>query len=185
MLVVADEFALGVCRKSSLTCAGETEEDSGRSLLHVGVGRAVHRSDATERIEVVHHREHTLLHFAAIPSVDDHLLTLLDVESNYSLRVETEFLVVFAFSLRSVEYHEVGLELLEFFFCGADEHVGNEVSLPSHLHDEAHAHASALVGAAEDVDYIESLVFELLDSLLAELVPHLSGDGLVVILIFI
>ncbi len=183
MLVVADEFAFGVGRECGLSCAGEAEEDGGGSLVHVGVGRAVHRCDAPERVEVVHHGEHALLHLAAVPGVDDHLLALLDVEGHHGLGMEAEFPVVLAFGLGGVEHHEVGLEVLELLLCGADEHIGHEVSLPCHFHDEAHAEACGGVGSAENIYHVEGFVAELLHRFLAQPVPYLGRDGLVVVLI--
>ena len=107
--------------------------------------------------EVVHHREHTFLHFTAIPCVDDNLLAGCEVEHNCGFAVEAEFLIVGKFSLGSVVNDEVGSEVGEFFGSGANEHVGHEVSLPCHFHDEAHCHAGVLVGAAETVYNIEFL----------------------------
>ena len=45
----------------------------------------MHGGDALERLEVVHHREHTLLHLAAVPCVDDHLLLGGQVEDHGGL----------------------------------------------------------------------------------------------------
>ena len=91
--------------------------------IEVGVGRAVHRSDAAEGKVVVHHREHTLLHLTTIPSVEDNLFLRRDVEGNASFRVETELLVVFNLRLRSVVNYEVRFEVSKFFSRGLDEHV--------------------------------------------------------------
>jgi len=74
VLVVTDQLTFRVGRQSRLTGTGQTEEDSRAGAVHAGVGRAVHRSDTAQRIEIVHHREHTLLHFTTVPSVDDDLL---------------------------------------------------------------------------------------------------------------
>ena len=63
----------------------EDEENSGVLTLHIGVGRAVHRSDTLQGQIVVHHREHTLLHLTTVPGVDDDLLAAGSVESNTSL----------------------------------------------------------------------------------------------------
>ena len=85
VLVVTDEQTLWIGRKSCLTCARQTEEDSGILTFHIGVSRAVHRSDTIEWEEVVHHREHTLLHLTAVPCVDDNLLAACSVECYTSL----------------------------------------------------------------------------------------------------
>ena len=85
VLVVADELTLRIGRESSLTSTRKTEEDSCVLTVHVGVCRAVHRSDALQWEEVVHHREHTLLHLTAIPCVDDNLLLRSYVEHYSSL----------------------------------------------------------------------------------------------------
>jgi hypothetical protein len=94
VFVVADELALRVGGEGCFTRTGEAEEDGGAGFFHVGVGRAVHGGDALERVVVVHHGEHTLLHFAAVPCVDDNLLAAGDVEHNGGFGVEAEFLVV-------------------------------------------------------------------------------------------
>ena len=53
VFVVADEETLGVGREGGLTGAREAEEDGGVLTFLVGVGRAVHRSDAAEGVVVV------------------------------------------------------------------------------------------------------------------------------------
>ena len=87
VFVVADEQALGVGRKGGFTRSRKAEEDSGVFAVEVGVGRAVHRGNAFEGQVVVHHGEHTLLHFAAIPGVEDNLLSGCNVEHNGCFRV--------------------------------------------------------------------------------------------------
>ena len=185
MLVVADELALGIGRKGGLARTRQTEED-GRLALLVGVGRAVHRSDALERQQVIHVGEHALLHLAAVPGVDDHLHLLGEVEDHGRLGVETQFLVVLHLGLRSVEHHEVGLAVLLQLGVGrTDEHVLHEVSLPGHLHDEADLQTRVLVGTAEGVDHVELLARELLGSDLLELLPGGLRHGLVVVLVLV
>ena len=85
MLVITNQQTLRIGRKSGLTCTRQTEEDSGVLTLHIGVGRAVHRSDTLQRQIVVQHREHTLLHLTTVPGVDDALLTSSSVEGYTSL----------------------------------------------------------------------------------------------------
>ena len=85
MLVVTDELTLRIGRKSRLACTGKTEEDSSVLTLHIGICRTVHSSYALQRKEVVHHREHTLLHLTAVPGVDDDLLLGSNVEDNSRL----------------------------------------------------------------------------------------------------
>ncbi len=58
------------------------------------------------------------------------------------------------------------------------------MSLPCNLHDETYFKTCSLVGAAEQVYNVKSLVAELFNCLFAKLVPYFCGDRLVVILIF-
>ena len=183
MLVVANEQTLRVGRKSSLACAGEAEEDSGVLALHIRIGGAVHAGDALQGQVVVLHGEHTLLHFAAVPCVDDDLLASLGVEGNTSVGVESEFLVVLNLSLAGIEDDKVRLELGEFLLCGLDEHVLDEVCLPSHLDDEADSQTCCLIGTAECVNHIQLLAAEFLDSDVLHLCPHLFAHGMVVVLV--
>ncbi|CUP79381.1 Uncharacterised protein [Segatella copri] len=185
VLIVTDQLTLRVCRQCSLTCTRKTEEDSCILTVHIAVSRAVHRSHTLQWQEVVHHREHTLLHLTTIPCIDDNLLLRCYVESNTSLRVQTELLVVLNLSLRSVVNNEVWLECLELLSCRTDEHVCYEVSLPSNLNDETNSHTSILVSTAETIYNIEILVAELLNSEVLHCTPNLLRHWVVIILIFI
>src|SRR5699024_1557432 len=69
VLVITDQKTFRVCGKSCLTCSGKSEEDSCVLAVHICVCRAVHGSDALQRQIVVHHGEHTFLHFSAVPCV--------------------------------------------------------------------------------------------------------------------
>ena len=185
VLVVADEQTLRVGRQSGLAGSRESEEDGGVLSFHVGVGRAVHRSNTLQRQVVVLHREHTLLHLTAIPCIDDNLLAACGVEGHAGLAVQAELLVVLNLSLRCVVDNEVGLEVSQLLFSGLDEHILNEVCLPSHLNDEAHGQTCSLVGTAESIDNIELLVAELLDGYVLDSSPHLFAHGVVVVLVFV
>ena len=88
MLVITDQETFRVCGKSSFTCSGKTEEDSCVFAVHICVCRAVHGSHAFQWKEVVHHREHTFLHFSAVPCVYDNLLFSCDVEHYSCFRVK-------------------------------------------------------------------------------------------------
>ena len=163
VLVVADEQTLGVGGQGGLAGAGQAEEDGGVLAVHVGVGGAVHGGNALQRQVVVHHGEHALLHLAAVPGVDDDLLTGGDVEGDAGLGVQAQLLVVLDLGLGGVVDDEVGLEVLQLLLGRADEHVLDEVCLPCDLHDEADGHAGVVVGAAEGVHDVQLLVGQLLD----------------------
>ena len=131
---------------------------------------------------VVHHGEHTLLHLAAVPGIQDNLLTGGKVEENGSLGVETELLVVLNLCLGSVVYNEIGLEACKLLSGRRDEHVLYEMCLPSNLHNETDCHAGILVRAAEQIHNVKLLAGELIHSQLLASVPSLNGSGLIVVL---
>ena len=185
MLVVSDEKSLWICRKSCLTCSWETEEDSCILTVHICVCRAVHACNTLEWEVVVHHWEHTLLHFTTIPCVDDNLLTGCDVEYNSCLWVKSKFLVVFNLCLGCVVNNEIWLEVLEFFFRRLNEHVLYKVSLPSDFNDEADSHSCIFVCTAECIDNIEFLIWEFIDSDLLDSIPSLFASWMVVVLVCI
>ena len=143
----------------------------------------MHGSDALERQIVVHHGEHTLLHLAAVPSVDDDLLTAGDVEGDAGLGVEAQLFIVLDLGLGRVVDDEVRLEVFQLLRRRADEHIGDEMCLPCDLHDEADGHAGVLVGAAEGVDHVQLLVAQLADSQILDGLPDLLGHGVVVVLV--
>ena len=142
----------------------------------------MHGGDALQGQVVVHHGEHALLHLAAVPGVEDDLLTGGDVEDGGGLGVQPQLLVVGELGLGSVVGDEIGLEVLQLLLGGGDEHVLDEVGLPCHLHDEADGHAGVRVGAAEHVHHVELLVGQLLDGQVLAGLPGLLGGGLVVVL---
>ncbi len=183
MLVVTDKETFRVGGESGLTGTGETEEDSGVLTLHVGVRGAVHRSDAAEREVVVLHGEHTFLHLAAVPGVDDHLLAAGGVECYAGLAVQTELFVVLHFGFGSVVDNKVRLEVLQLLFGRLDEHVLYEMSLPCYLYDEADSQTGLFVCAAESIYYVQVFVAQLLDSQLFHLCPNVLGHRVVVVLV--
>ncbi len=143
----------------------------------------MHGSHAAQRQIVVHHGEHALFHFAAVPGVQDDLLTAGDVEGNHGLGVESEFLVVLALGLGSGIHNKVRGENLEFFLSGLDEHVADEVSLPCNFHHKADSHAGILVGTAESIHDIQLFAAQLLLCSGQDRSPGFLRHGMVVILV--
>ena len=185
VLVVADQQTLGIGGQGGLAGAGQAEEQSGVLALLVGVGGAVHGSDALQGQVVVHHGEHTLLHLAAVPGVDDDLLAGSDVEGHASLGVQAQLLVVLNLSLGSVVDHEIGLKALQLIVGGLDKHILDEVSLPCHLHDEADGHAGILVSTAESIHDEQSLVAQFLHGNILDSRPNGLIHRMVVVLILV
>ena len=87
MLVITNQETLRICGKCCLTCSGKTKEDCGVLTVLICICGAVHRSNTLKRKVIVHHGEHTLLHFSAVPCVDDYLLTAGNVECYTCFRV--------------------------------------------------------------------------------------------------
>ena len=185
VLVIADQQTLGIGGQGGLAGAGQTEEDGSVLALHIGVGGAVHGSNALQRQEVVHHGEHALLHLAAVPGVDDDLLLAGDVEHNSSLGVQAQLLVVLDLGLGSVVNNEIRLKVLQLLSGGLDEHVGDEVCLPGHFHDETDSHAGVLVCAAESIHNVQALVGQLLLCNLLHGSPGFLRSGVVVVLVLV
>ena len=186
MLVVADKQTLRIGRQRRLARSREAEENSRVLTFEVGVGRAVHRRHALERQQVVHIREHALLHLAAVPGVDDHLHLLGQVEDDGRLRVKSQLLVIFDLGFRRVQHDEVGLAVSrQLLGRRADEHIGHEMSLPCHFHDETDLQATVLVSAAERVDDEQTLVRKLLVGDFLQHFPALLRQRLVVVLVLV
>ena len=144
----------------------------------------MHRSDTTQRVEVVHHREHTFLHFTTVPSVQDNLFLSSQVEYNCSFWVQTQFFVVFNFSLRSVVNNEIRFEVFQLFFRRTDEHVSYEVSLPCNFHDETNFQTSSFVSTAITVNNEQFLVWQFFCSQVFQYIPSFCSYRLVIVFIF-
>ena len=185
VLVVAYQQALGVGRQRGLAGAGKAKEDGGILAVHVGIGRAVHGGDTLEGQIVVHHGEETLLHFAAVPGVDDDLLAAGEVEYYRGLGIKPQLLVVLYLCLGGVVNYEIRLKVLQLLFGGPDKHILYKVGLPGNFYDEADRHAGVLVGAAEGVHYEQALIREFFSCDILDGIPGLDGGGVVIVLILI
>ena len=185
MLVVAYQQALRVGRQRGLAGAGKAKEDGGVLAVHVGIGRAVHGGDTLEGQIVVHHGEEALLHFAAVPGIDDDLLAAGEVEYYRGLGIKPQLLVVLYLCLGGVVNYEIRLKVLQLLFGGPDKHILYKVGLPGNFYDEANCHAGVLVGAAEGVHYEQALIREFFSCDILNGVPGLDGGGVVVVLIFV
>jgi len=85
MLVVADEQPLGIGRERGFAGARQTEQQRGAARVAVGRGRAMHRQDAPLGHNVVHDREHALLHLAGVLGPQNHQLTVLEADVDAGL----------------------------------------------------------------------------------------------------
>src|SRR5699024_9092858 len=125
--------------------------------------RTVHGSDSLQRQVVVHHGEHTFLHFSAVPCVCDYLLTACDVEHNSCLGCKTKLFIVFYFCFGSIVNNEIRCEVFQLFICRTDKHVCYKVCLPCNFHNETNRHTCIFVCSAECINNKQSLVGELFD----------------------
>ena len=86
VLVVANQLAFRIGGKRGFAGAGKTEEYRDVARF-ADVGRAVHRGDAAQRQQIVHHREQPFLHLAAVPGAADQLHPFGQVERHEVFRV--------------------------------------------------------------------------------------------------
>ena len=183
VLVITNELTLWLGRKSCLTCTRKTEEDSGILTLHIGVCRAVHSCHTLQWQEVVHHWEHTLLHFTTVPSIDNYLLLRCYVEHNTSLWVQAKLFPVLNLCLWSIVNNEIWLLLEVCLWLWTDEHICYKVSLPSNLNDETNCHSCIFVSTTECINYEKTLVRKLFLCKLLNYIPSFLWSRVVIILI--
>lgn len=89
VLVVTDQFPLGVGRQRGLASPRQTEENGHIALLTL-VGRRVERQDVVlDRHLVEENREHSLLHLPGVLRTQDHHLLLGKVDRNRRRRGHT------------------------------------------------------------------------------------------------
>ena len=186
VFVVTDQLTFRVSRQSSLTCTRQTEEDSRTSSFHICISRAVHGSDTTKRVHVVHDREHTFLHFTTVPSVQDNLFFSLQVENSSCFRVQAQFFIVINFCFRCIETYKIRFSVsFQFFSSRADEHVSYEMSLPSHFHDETYFHTSCSISTAECINNEQTLAAQLFYSFRLQVSPSFFSTRFVIVFIFV
>ena len=179
VLIITNQETLGVGGEGGLTGTGETEEQGGVTVL-TDIGGAVHGENALERKAVVHHTEDTLLHLTTVLGTDDESQAVLEIETDEGFRVEALLLPVLVDkALAGVDHGEGGLEVLELFSSGADEHVGDEVVLPGVFSDETDGHAGLGVGTAETIEDVNSLVLHVFLDIAVNFIEDLFRNGLV------
>ena len=185
VFVIADKKSFRIGGKGGFTRSGKPEENRGVFAVKIGVRGTVHRSNALQRKVIVHHREHTFFHFAAVPGVDNDLFSARYVEHNGGFGVKSEFFIVFNFSLGSVVNDEIGFKVFEFFLGGFDKHVCDEVSLPCNFHYEADCHARVFIRAAECVHDVKFFAGKFVHGDFLDGVPRFDGCGMVVVFVFV
>ena len=185
MLVITDEESLRICGKCSLTCSWQTKEDCCIFTVQVCISWAVHGSHSLQWKEVVHHGEHTFLHFSAVPCIYDNLLFACDVEHYGCLRVKSEFFVVLNLCLGSIVNNEIWLEVLKLFCCRLDEHICYEVCLPCNFNDKTDCHTSIFISSAECIYNEKSLIGELFNCKIFYSSPCFLSSRVIVIFIFV
>ena len=179
VFVITDKLTFGVGRKGGLARSRKPEEN-GRVAVFAHVGRAVHGGHALERQKVVHHREEAFLHFPAVPRAADYGSLFVEVKGHVNLAVHAFGLIVWIGGLAGVEHHEVGLEVFQFLFGGADKHVLGKMRLPGHFRYDTDAQTAVGVRAHVTVLDIQFLVRKFLARVVVQLLPQFGGDSLVV-----
>ena len=145
----------------------------------------MHRGDPLQRQEIVHHGEHSLLHLATVPSIDDHLFLGGDIKYHCSFRIQPQFLIILHLCLGCIIYDKIRLEIRQFICGRFNKHIGNEMRLPSHFHDEANCHTRIFIGSAESIYHIQLLIGKLLLRNFLDRLPSLLTGRMVVILVFL
>ncbi|STU92865.1 Uncharacterised protein [Klebsiella pneumoniae] len=139
-------------------------------------------SDALQRQQVVHDREHPFLHLAAVPGAADQLNALVRLKAT---KFPIEALLFHCGLVHFARSHdEVGLEFSQLFIARTDEHVFNEVRLPGHFGNETYAETGIGVGAAESVDDKQAFTGQLLGHQPFQMLPGFLRKRLVVVFTF-
>ena len=145
----------------------------------------MHGSDTLQRQIVVHHREHTLLHLAAVPCIDYNLLTACYIEYYSSLGIKSKLLIVFYLCLGCIVDNEIRFKVFQFLVGRNNEHVLYKMCLPCHFHNESDGHACILVSTTEGIYNIELLITQFVDCNFLNCFPGLNACRMVIILVFI
>ena len=124
MLIISDQFAVGVSRESGLSSSGETEEESDIALLGTDVGGGVERElTKLDGLEVVHDGEDTFLHLSCVLGTKDDHFHALEVDLNRSGGAHTLGESICR-ELAGIVDDEVWLaEVEELLFSRSDQHV--------------------------------------------------------------
>jgi hypothetical protein len=159
-------------RQRRLAGTGQAEEDADVAVWTL-VGRAVHRQHAVLGHQVVHDREHALLHLTGVFGTEDHELATRQAEADAGRRLDAIQHRVGREAAGVVD-HVVGrTEVGQLLGSRADQHVAHEQRVVGTLADDAHLDAVVLVPAGEAVDHVELVAgAEVVDSAATRDVEH-------------
>ena len=144
----------------------------------------MHCCNTFKRQEVIHHAEETFFHLATVPGIQDDLFFSRDVKDSCSFGIKTEFFPVGDFSFGRVKYNKIRLLIKFFLIFRTNEHIGNEMRLPSNFHDETNFHAGIFMSSAETIDYEETLIGKFFNRKFFKSLPRFDGAFFIVIGIF-
>ena len=183
MFVIANQATFRVGGKGGFTGAGKAEEHRNIAFL-ANVGGAVHRSDTFQRQQVVHHREHPFLHFAAVPGAANQLHALGQVKRHEVFGIQTLFFPLRVSALRAVHNDKVWFETCQLFIARANKHVFDKMRLPGHFGDETDGKTSIRVRTTESVDNEQTFAGKLPGHQAFQMLPGFRRERFVVVLTF-
>ena len=144
----------------------------------------MHRSDTFQRQQVVHHREHPFLHFAAVPGAANQLHALGQVKRHEVFGVQTLFFPLRVSALRAVHNDKVWFETCQLFIARANKHVFDKMRLPGHFGDETDGKTSIRVRTTEGVDNEQTFAGKLPGHQAFQMLPGFRRERFVVVLTF-
>ena len=144
----------------------------------------MHGGDTAQRQQVVHHREHPFLHFAAVPGTADQLNTLGQVKGDEVFGVKTLLFPLWVRAFRPVHHDEVRGEILQLFVVRTNKHVFHEMRLPGHFSDKPHGKTGVGVSAAESINDKQTLAGKLMGNEPFQMLPGFRRERFVIVLPF-
>ena len=154
MLVVADEFPIGIGGQRGFARAGEAEEDGGVAAI-ADIGRTVHGELALLGQHEVHDREHGLLiHTAVVSRAEDETHPVLDVDDHGTVATGAVALG-YALERRHVDEGPPGFGAVAVLADGFRKHDVAEVGVGCELADESVRLGEGRIPTAEDIGDIQ------------------------------
>ena len=118
----------------------------------------MHRSHPFQRKVIIHYREHSFLHFSAVPSSTDNLHFLGQIEHYKHFRIKSVFFPIWIYRFGRIDHHKIWFSIiLKIVMRRTNKHIHHKMSLPSHFCHEPYFQSCILVRTTIGIDNIDSV----------------------------
>ena len=179
MLIIADQFAIGVGRQCGFAGARQAEENRAIAI-RPDIDRTMHRHDALGRQSIIEHGKHRFLGLTGIRCAANQNHFLVKIDRNHGLGAAAVARRI-GFETGEIQNHKLWFKTFQFIFLRLDEQVLDEQGMPSQLGDHAGCEAVGLIGPAEQILHQQLPAFGIGQHVFMQRLELLTAYGFIIV----